>query len=234
VAKALALCALLLAGCGSAAGNIPAGTTHPAPVLYQRLAYDPTIIAAVGDSLTSGYAMTDLTQTWPRQVGRALGSTIVEDDGNPGATTLTIAQHQAAGMRPDATLVFLWVGMNDEPRIAQGTETVSDYKAALELAIATIRAKAPGATLVLLTVPDIGRLAGQRYFRHTLDAAMSGAALAINQVVWNEGTFVADVSSGPEYYVPLNLAFDQFHPDESGSTAIAQKIVTLLVGRGER
>ena len=190
--KALALSALLLAGCGGGSAVTP---TTAAPVLYQR----PLTIAVVGDSISRlrvlpespvpcgypaggtpacGYS-TDGSASWPAAL-TVTGPTVV-NLSSPGCRTVepfpgtTPVIAQVAQIPTNADVVVWESGTNDTSAHGTGPQYAADIAAVG----AAIHAQVPGARIVVV---------GVRYFFQPID--IRNRVDAWNTLLAAQGTFI--------------------------------------------
>ncbi|SBT90353.1 Lysophospholipase L1 [Streptomyces sp. DI166] len=174
-----------LAGCDAVGGNSPgpSGTNvqrgKPSPKPTPAWDSSPGSIAAVGDSITTGFdacsVLSDCKEvSWATGTSERVDSLAVrllgpakaaERSWNYAVTGARIADlpgqmAQAATRRPE--LVTVLVGANDACRDSTAAMTsVADFRARFEESMRTLRGAAPKAQVFVASVPDLQRLWSQ-------------------------------------------------------------------------
>lgn len=205
---ALATC--LLAGCGGGgSSSAPAIPAAPAPLR----------IACVGDSITAGYVddgashgyHADAARSYCGQAAAALGAAYT-DAAIPGEVTAEILRDQVAKVPADASVVVAFAGTNDCLRQAD--------PAGLDALVAALRAQAPRAKLILLTVrrmtftPGVASYASQTWNPHVRSLAAS------------VGATVVDLENDPKAYSPSWP--DDVHPDLTGASDLGATVAAAI------
>ncbi len=208
---AVALAAIALAGCSGGGG-----AAQPSA---------PTVYVALGDSMTYGYGTTDpATESFPAQFAAMRGTT-ADDLGIDGENAFGMLQNEVGHVPADATLVTVWIGVNDVDAMVAG-EPVSEVAAQVAQAVADIRADAPNAVVVLLTPVDVSLLApdSDAYKADpTTRAEAHAVTLAYDAALRTLGPRVCDIGEDPAYYAdPAHFyAVDHYHPSDAGAAFIA-------------
>ncbi|GGZ11589.1 SGNH/GDSL hydrolase family protein [Streptomyces poonensis] len=169
------------AGCGGTGGDSPApdGTTataSPSPSPTRAWDRTPRSVAAVGDSITTGYDACSVLADCPKVSWATGGDSRVDSLavrllGAAGAAgrswnlavsgarmaDLPDQMAKAAARRPE--LVTVLAGANDACRPTTDAMTpVADFRASFEDALETLREEAPKAQVYVASVPDLKRL----------------------------------------------------------------------------
>ncbi|MFC5953469.1 SGNH/GDSL hydrolase family protein [Streptomyces pratens] len=186
VLAAVAAAAVLgAAGCDAVGGDeaAPSGTgakkAAPAPSLTPVWDTSPASVAAVGDSITTGFdacaVLTDCPEvSWATGGSEKVDSLAVRLLGPAGAAErswnyavtgarmadLPGQMARAVGRKPE--LVAVMAGANDACRATTSAMTpVADFRADFEEAIRTLRKALPKAQVYVASVPDLKRLWAQ-------------------------------------------------------------------------
>ncbi len=261
------LLVLGLSACGDP--TTPAATVRPAAAARQSPAGassgdDVRTIVALGDSYTQGFSSCGrpgncpttawATGTDPRvdsllqRVARRRPVPPVGHNLSVSGARVGALQRQAvraAATRAD--LVVVLIGVNDVCTASVATMTpVPRFAAELERALSTLDETSPQADLLLLSVPDLGRMhdlgrtepdalavwarhgicptvfgatadrTATDARRHAFDAALAAACAARPRCTWDGGALGA-LRFGPSFLSP-----DWFHPSLAGQTEIAR------------
>ncbi|MCW2607025.1 MAG: putative lipoprotein [Frankiales bacterium] len=254
----LLLAALLLAGCRGAEVRAEAG---PAPTAAQDAVLT---LAALGDSYTQGFSSCGRpgdcpTTSWAtgtdrrvlslvQRLARSRGVRPVGHNLSVSGARVGALQRQAvraAATRAD--LVVVLVGINDVcTRAVDGMTPVPRFAAELERALTTLDSTSPQADLLVLSVPDLGRMADLGrdqpqaravWARHDIcptvfgadadraatderrrafDDVLAAACAARPRCTWDGGA-LARLRFGADFLSP-----DWFHPSLAGQTEIAR------------
>jgi acyl-CoA thioesterase I len=184
---------------------------------------DALRILALGDSLTAGYGLDDLTLAFPARLEeelRAAGHDVtVQDAGISGDTTAGGRSRLDWSMadNPDAVIVAL--GGNDGLRAVDPDVTYDNLKAILE------RLETEGVPVLLtgmLAPPNLGREYGDRFF-----SAYQRLAKEYDVV------FFPFFLEGVAGEAALNQA-DRIHPNPDGVTRIVENILPFAERLVER
>jgi lysophospholipase L1-like esterase len=179
-------------------------------------------VDALGDSITAPQ------DSYVQVAGEMLGRP-VDDEAQFGWTSAQIATEY---LNPTTAYVVVNAGTNDIWPIARGQATLAAREADYDALIRHVQATVPKATIVIVTVRDLGRLATpQRSPLGIAPAALSAAsnAWAAHQrvVAQRIGARVLDLNAGP-YYNPADFT-DEVHPTEQGQARIGKALAPLLM-----
>lgn len=194
-----------------------AGIPGSEPVLH---------LDVLGDSAVAGHGLGDAALALPRQIGMRLArhtgrAVDVEAYARSGADTDDVTDEQAPRVRA-ADVVVIGVGVND----ALAPARLTRIEAGTARLLAAVRARAPGAEIVLLTCPDLGTAPGLprplapavRWRCRLLAAAQSrAAARAGAAVVATPGPLSAEV-----------FGADGFHPGPAAVEQLAEHTAAVL------
>ncbi|NUU21876.1 MAG: SGNH/GDSL hydrolase family protein [Streptomycetaceae bacterium] len=182
VFAAVTAAVLGVAGCDAVGGNAPApsGTdaksARPSPRPTPVWDRSPASIAAVGDSITTGFdACTVLSDcpevSWAtggsarvdslavRLLGKANASRHSWNYAVTGARMTDVAGQMAQAVRREPELVTVMAGANDACRDTTGAMTsVAEFRTQFEDAMGTLRDALPKAQVFVASVPDLMRL----------------------------------------------------------------------------
>jgi lysophospholipase L1-like esterase len=147
----------------------------------------------------------------------------------------------------DATLVTIFGGGNDTNALADAIDrgaAGSDVRGYIDTQVRAfgtdydrlvrgIRARAPGAFLVVVNLPN---MAGLPYAinmtqlrRQRLQAIAVGFSREANRQA-GSGIVVVDLMCDPQAYDPTRFSSDGFHPNDSGYTYLAEKLLPVVNG----
>lgn len=199
VAAVVAAAALGVAGCDAVGGDSPApsGTAaqqgrpspKPTPVWDTR----PDSVAAVGDSITTGFdacaVLSDCPEvSWAtggservdslavRLLGRAGAEQRSWNYAVTGARMADLPEQMARAVRRSPELVTVMAGANDACRETTSAMTpVADFRAGFREAMRTLREALPKTQVYVASVPDLKRLWSQ------------GRTSALGKQVWKLG-----------------------------------------------
>lgn len=255
---------LLLTGC-AAAEPVDVATPSPRPTGSASPAPQPVLtITALGDSYTQGFSSCGRpgdcpTTSWatgtdPRvrsllqrlagaRGARPVGHNLSVSGARVGALTRQAVRAAAT----QADLVVVLVGVNDVCTSGVGTMTPVDrFRRELERAMTALDAGSSRAALLLLSIPDLGRMhdlgrdepeARAVWARHGIcptvfgrdadraatdarrtafDDVLRQACLARPRCTWDDGAL------GALRFDASFLSPDWFHPSLAGQTAMAQ------------
>lgn len=171
-----------VAGCDAVGGNSPApsGTeaqsARPSPKPTPAWDRSPASIAAVGDSITTGFDACTVLSDCP-EVSWATGSSAQVDSlavrllgkakaaerswnyAVTGARMADVARQMARAVTHKPELVAVMAGANDACRdTADAMTSVADFRTQFEDAMSTLRDALPKAQVYVASVPDLKRL----------------------------------------------------------------------------
>lgn len=187
----------------------------------------PCHLVVLGDSAAAGHGLPDADVGLARQLGRR----IRERTGRPvhvtsvavdGATTADVLDTQVPALDGGAEVVVVGVGVNDAIRGRAPATVTDDTRRLLE----ATRVRAPGATVVLLTCPDLASAPGLppalrpvlgRSCRRVA-AAQRRAATAVRVAVVGADGHLPATAFGP----------DGFHPGTEGVAILADRVAATL------
>ncbi len=223
--------------------------SRPAP------APTPVVYAALGDSITLGGGASTPANDYVSLVGAALNATVTNlgigsEFSGPVNTTIGTTAVVNGGVLADevpriptnANLVSLFIGTNDLWLASELTKVGGNaaviapaistaYARNLRAIIAGIKARAPGARVALLTVPnpayryDAGKTAAVRAAITATDDAMRQDLIA------TAGAVVVDLQCDPQLYTTAGYSsvYD-LHPNDTGHAEIAKDVLAALNG----
>lgn len=217
--------ALLLAGCGGGG----AGSPIPATQVAAQSAPPQGHLVSLGDSITHGYDGSGVYLTdkgYPVIVASALGIrlTNLAVDGSFAAAVLA---NEVPLVPADASIVTVYAAIIDENL----RTPLATYAATMTAVVAGIRARAPGARIVLIAPPDLSRRFpwASETDRPALVSGMKAALVAT-------GLAVVDLCADPAMNDPANFGIaagdtrtgSNEHPLASGHAAIATDLLRAL------
>jgi lysophospholipase L1-like esterase len=168
----LAVLGVLALGCESAAGGQPSshGSTKPAPGL-------PTSMAALGDSITAGFASCATVLACGRNSWSTGTSTAVDShylrirDGNdrisghehnysvPGAQADDLARQAGEAVSAKAAYVTVLIGANDACTATVDAMTpVTTFRGEIDAGLKVLKKGLPKAHVLVVSLPDLYRL----------------------------------------------------------------------------
>jgi lysophospholipase L1-like esterase len=194
------------------------------------------LIIALGDSITYGYGLpSPATQNYAaRYVERIHGKLV--NLAVPGVECDDVANNEIPRMPRGASVVILNCGVNDiggfaltpenRPDGTKHTAPANDAELAAAKrefahALALIRAREPGATIVLVNVRHWQRMSGGESPQFARDVN------AWNTMLARTGLRVVDISSDARMYEPAFFQADILHPNVEGNAAIASDFPKL-------
>ncbi len=215
----------------------PSGTGY-VPVLVRRL--QATRQVTVLNLGIPGAVLSPAVETLGRQQGRDIPGNLID--------------REMPFITPTANLVTVFVGGNDTNAVGaaiaggaagrspSATERrayidaqVRDWGTAYRTLVAGIRARAPGAYVLLLNVPNMAALPyAQRYpplDRQVLQQIAVGFAKQVNARA-GPGVGVVDVMCDAQMYDRSRLSGDGFHPNDAGYARLADLLQRALDAGG--
>jgi lysophospholipase L1-like esterase len=120
------------------------------------------ILAALGDSLSGGYAvdgqyLDDPNGSYPALVAQQIGATQIGIVAYPGATIETIAD--GIGRLPaDTDLLLVNAGTNDMVVIAAGVRTLDQVRATFDAMLVASHTRMPKARIVVVGIRDVAAM----------------------------------------------------------------------------
>lgn len=201
---------------------------------------------ALGDSITAGLYATAADRTYVALVARGLGKSPDHflNLGTGGAYALTIWNEEIPRAPRDASLVTLFIGVNDE-RTTTNRElfvsggltirpTLEYWRVALRRIVDGIRAAAPRARIVVANLPNLAfypaYLARHDAQWNAYRALLTQTADAMNTSVnalASENIVVVDLRCDPEMYRADNFA-DIVHPNDRGYAHLAERFLEAI------
>ncbi len=177
----------------------------------------PTRILALGDSLTAGYGLTDLKQSFPAQLEAALkakGHDVVIIQGGVSGDTSTGGRSRiewALGEKPDAVIVAL--GGNDALRAVDPAVTLE----AMDAIVKRIKKdNLPVLVAGMFAPPNLGKEYGTRFAASFSKAAKDNDALFYP-------FFLEGVAGVPTLNQP-----DRIHPNPEGVRVMVKGILPMV------
>lgn len=196
------------------------------------------IVAALGDSLSGGYAydgnyVDDANAAYPALVARQIGATQLGIVAIAGATIGTIAGNLYQ-LPVDTDLLIVNAGTNDMVVVAAEAQTLDDARAAFDAMLARSRAWMPQARVIVVGIRDVAamdpaRIAGPhaiRKLRHP--DKVHAASLAFNRhILGLPDTTPVDLAnrSGTD---SIELFPDAIHPSALGVKWIAEAVLEAI------
>lgn len=214
----LALCAC---GGGGGGGAVPPVASVPpmAAVKY----------VALGDSITFGY-FSSPGHGYADIVAQQKGYTLV-NLGIPGEYSWNLIPDELPNIPPDAGLVSLFIGTNDEYNLLNQPQNetwwVQRFTDDLNTTIQGIHKRAPSARVILLTLPLWSKLQGFAYVDALDRGIMGDAGEKMNAAIKATGLTIVDLANDPNLYDPANY-HDAVHPNDAGHAYIAKKFEANL------
>jgi lysophospholipase L1-like esterase len=196
------------------------------------------IVAALGDSLSGGYAydghyVDDANASYPALVAQRLGATQIGIVAIAGATIGTIAGN-AHRLPADTDLLIVNAGTNDMVVVAADVQTLEDACAAFDTMLAQSRARMPGARIIVVGIRDVAamdpaRIAGPHAIRklrnpdkvHAASAAFNEHILALPEITPVDLAGRAGADS-------IELFPDAIHPSPLGVAWIAEAVLAAI------
>ncbi|MEX0836194.1 MAG: GDSL-type esterase/lipase family protein [Nitriliruptor sp.] len=187
----------------------------------------PCDLAVLGDSAAAGHGLPHADLGLARQVARRLSAATgrpvhVTSVAVDGATTDDVIDRQVPTLPPDAEVVVVGVGVNDAVR-GRSLATVHSSTGRL---LTAVRDRAPGATVVLLTCPDLSRAPGlPSVLGPVLGVSCRRVARAQRRAAAELGIAVVGADGG----LPASaFGRDGFHPGPEGVAILADRVVAVL------
>lgn len=189
------------------------------PPEFPRQADDAIGAVFLGDSLTYGLYASSEDAGYRPQVVSALSSIAPVNATRGGQTGNTVATVSASATIPEDTgLVVLALGTNDV-----WNTPVTDFAAQYQGLVSKVRESSPNAELVCLSVwanPD-----GARNYNPPISSACEAAG---GTYVLISDLFDAEGTRGPSGVEAFGGVSDDFHPNDTGYAAIAQRVKEAL------
>lgn len=188
---------------------------------------DALHLVVLGDSAAAGHGLPDADAGLARQVGRRLRAVTgravrVTSHAVDGATTADVLDRQVPVLAPDAGVVIVGVGVNDAVR-GRSPARVRDATAAL---LHAVRHRAPAATVVLLTCPDLGSAPGlPPLLRPVVRRSCRRVAAAQRAVAEPLGVALARADG---HLPAAGFGPDGFHPGLQGVATLADRVLAAL------
>jgi lysophospholipase L1-like esterase len=190
------------------------------------------LIVALGDSLTSGYGLPQpSTQSYAALYAQRMHGRLV-NLAVPGSQCDDVANNEVPKMRPGAFVVILNCGANDvggfgftpegKPDGTKRTAAANDAEVAaaeqsFARALASIRAREPKATIVLVNLRHWQRMTGSESRQFEKDVDAWNAMLSATHL------HVIDIASDPRMYRRPYVLPDILHLSAEGNAAIASE-----------
>lgn len=193
--------------------------TPDAPPTYPRQGDGAIGAVFLGDSLTYGLFASSEEAGYRPQVINALSTVAPVNASRGGQSGNTVATVSAsANIPPDTGLVVLALGTNDV-----WNTPVADFEAQYRALVEKARTSAPDAVLVCLSVwanPD-----GARNYNPPISSACERAG---GEYVLISDLFDMEGMRGPSGVEAFGGVSDDFHPNDAGYAAIAQRVKEAL------
>jgi lysophospholipase L1-like esterase len=223
----------------------------------------PVVYAALGDSITSGqfatrtigtlhlkhFTTATLTGTsYADLVARHLSTTDGIDYQNlglGGAFAFTVWDIEIPRIARNATIVTLFVGVNDEIIIAgkgiftsgpfSVKATIGYWQTAIQKIIQGIREASPSARIIVANVPNLARYPAYQPKPPTgadsdLQHSLSDASYQMNQTInalAGKGITVVDLRCDPNVYRAQAFA-NEVHPNDLGYAYLAERFIAAI------
>ncbi len=202
---------------------------------------------AIGDSITNGAFATQpispRTLTRYTRASLAAGTSYAailaeslarnaidyQNLGINGASALTVLQDELPSISPHATLVTLYVGINDE-RDANIAANPTPWRLALQAIVENIHRTAPRARLIVANVPNLAWYPAYRMERSTARRELTDSTNAMDAAIdalTAQGIAVVDLRCNPEVYRWDGFA-DELHPNDAGYRRLAQLFLQTI------
>jgi lysophospholipase L1-like esterase len=188
------------------------------------------LVIALGDSVTYGYGLpSPATQNYAAQYVERIHGKLV-NLAVPGVQCDDVANNEIPKMPRGASIVILNCGVNDvggfaltpenKPDGTKHTAPANDGELAVARrefgrALALIRAREPGATIILVNLRHWQRMSGGESVQFSKDVDGWNAMLV------RTGLHVVDISHDPRMYDTSFIQADILHPNLEGNKAIA-------------
>ena len=188
------------------------------------------LVVALGDSITFGYGLQyPDTQNYAAQYSERIHERLI-NLAVPGSQCDDVANNELPKMPRGASIIILNCGSNDiggfgftpegKPDGTKRTAPANDAELAaaereFARALASIRARAPHATIYLVNLRHWQRMTGPEAPQFAKDVNAWNAMLA------RTGLHVVDISSDPRMYESRFMLLDLLHPNLEGNAAIA-------------
>lgn len=252
--KALALFALLLAGCGGGGAGVGSLPPQAKTVVTQSTASAPVLVT-LGDSITAGAH----GSAYPPMLAAAIGAASVTDLGIGGEFSGPTSFQIPGGSHPtyggvladevpqiplNATIVTLYIGTNDsifldgdEYDLTPNADNIMQFVPLVETAyaqnitgiIAGIHQRVPAAKIILADVPNAAwRPAGQQELP-ILRQSETDMIDAFRQTLIATGLPLVDLTCDPGMYDDANFGGPTDpHPVASGFAIIANDFAQVI------
>jgi lysophospholipase L1-like esterase len=196
------------------------------------------IVAALGDSLSGGYAIDghyvdDANASYPALVAQQIGATQIGIVAIAGATIRTITGNLYQ-LPVDADLLIVNAGTNDMVVVAAGVQTLDEARAAFDAMLARSREWMPRARVIVVGIRDVAAMdpaciAGPHAIRKLRNPGnVRAASLAFNRhILGLPDTTPVDLASraGAD---SIELFPDAIHPSPLGVTWIAAAVLEAI------
>ncbi len=194
------------------------GMAPAAPRAGGSRAPEATRLLVLGDSTAVGTGVEQMQDAVAGQVARRLpGAVAWRSVGENGATSGEVLRdHLADAVAHPAGFAIVLVGWNDALRLRPAASYARDLGAIL----AALRARNPGAGVIVVGPPAFGDFAVlPQPLRAALGSQARGLARVAERVAAeHRALFVAGFDGA-------SVATDGFHPDAAGYAAIAERVV---------
>jgi hypothetical protein len=155
--------------------------------------------------------------------------------GGIGISTAALPVTQAGKITGDATLITFYEGVRDELAVgAGGTRALNNWKEDYLYAIAVAKSKAPGARIVLATIPNVVSLPfyelGRPHALSFFERERNGrAAVLMNNFIRSLPYAIVDLACDPVQYDPrFRVPNDDVHPNDAGHAEIARHFYAVI------
>jgi lysophospholipase L1-like esterase len=185
-----------------------------------------TIVVAVGDSIAYGVGDIDRPgghPAWSGRVSRLIDAGNV-NLGQTGAVLRDVESRVTAVLAECPDIVLVSIGGNDIVRGPFDSEIFVDRLAAC---LASFRTT--GATVVVLTIPDLSRtMRMPGIMRRPLHSRTHSVNAALTSAAETTASVVVDRWSDPRSYLRMHVSVDGAHPSPAGYQHLANRTVSVL------
>ncbi len=187
----------------------------------------PNQLVFVGDSLTEGLFATQHSLDYVSQIAAMTGYS-VNVQAQYGVTAVFTAQKMAGETGPvvptGSARVVIELGTNDVQAILNGTETDADFASAYRQILSLVHHSAIRAQIVCLEPwqDDSDELGPAAWIDNFIAGNCPGKSMRLGDLFQQSGL------RGPAGTNTWDGPSDDFHPNNAGHLAIAQRLVALL------
>lgn len=144
-----------------------------------------------------------------------------------GARLETVLSDEVSKISPKATLVTVFIGMNDFSDIAKGAKTLTQFQIQYETLLTYLATNLPRAKIVLLNIPNVDYLPCCTGLNGRANGTWEAGNTFINSLA-GKYTIVDLVCDESLYSPAMFPAADGIHPSDAGHAEIAADALAAL------